>query len=140
MARGNADIAEGGFLSDATGLRAESWAAGLERDNIFGGKIRLTARRAAAFTGGRAKLHYTEADGDFTRAFYAGVSGSEEYKRKAAQTLHRRELELNLAGGKPPLAVAVGYARQLQNGGEFALGAEHAENKTALSAQFRLEF
>ena len=140
QARGDAEIADGGFLSSAEDLRAESWAAGLEWSDIlsFGDRFRLTARRGASFTGGRGKLHWTESDGDFTRAFYADALG--EDKPGARQQLHERERTLDFGGGKTALVFSLGYAARMQNGGEIAFGAEYAGGESALSAQYRLEF
>ena len=134
-AHGAANIRPGGLLSEVSGLRAESWAAGFEFADIFrgGDRLRFSARQDFGFTGGGATLRRTVAEGDALRAFYAGG--------KNPQTLREKESRLNLAGGAPPPVLNLGYAARLQNGGEIALGAAHAGNRgAALSAHFRIAF
>ena len=140
-ARGAGTGEDGGFLSAVSALRSESWSAGMEWADIFsfGDKIRISARRDFSLTGGRAEFRHMVAEGDTTRAFYSRVLNSPESSR-TVQTVHESETGLNLAGGKPPMILSLGYAAQMRNGGEIAFGAEYAGGESALSAQYRLEF
>ncbi|MGI9305716.1 MAG: S8 family peptidase, partial [Gammaproteobacteria bacterium] len=137
--RAKSKVQTAGILSAVDGLQAQGWSAGMEWQNIFSGgdRIRFTARQKMSINGGRAILRYSEAEGDFTRAFYGNLPGAES--QDAEQELKERTLQLDLSEKANP-SIAIGYAAEMQ-GAEFAIGAEYGNNgKKAISAQFRIDW
>ncbi len=137
--RAKSKVQTAGVLSAVDGIKAQGWSAGMEWQNIFSGgdRIRFTARQKMSINGGRAILRYSEAEGDFTQAFYGNLPGAES--QDAAQELKERTLQLDLSEKANP-SIAIGYAAELK-GAELAIGAEYGNNgKKAISAQFRIDW
>ncbi len=142
----NVDVKDGGILSSVSKLRSQGWGFGVEGKNILqgGDRLRLSAKHNAGVQGGKARLGYVRAEGDFTCAFYKNALG-DEYNNfcggaNAQQTIYTQS-DINLAGIKEEI-YALGYSMQLSDKAQWALGAEYEANRNiaAFSTQLKVVF
>ncbi len=133
QARLSARTGGGGYLQGMDGARADGWAAGLQRRNVFlgGDRLRYSVRQKTGLSGGVARFSAPVAEGDARAAFMTG----------SGQTLVVNESGVDL-GASPQIVHGLGYAFYPWNGAEMSFGGEY-ESKTktgALSAALRIDF
>ncbi|MGI9296803.1 MAG: S8 family serine peptidase [Gammaproteobacteria bacterium] len=124
-AASRADIREGGFLADISGVRARGWSLGLAGEIRGGDALRLFVRQKTALRGGRAILRHARADGSFMESFYAGTP--DFAGDSSPQTLRAAQTILDLSDDAP-LILAAGYEfrpRLLPGDWRAVLGLEH---------------